>query len=103
MIQANYKDKPLVVEILIAAFENQTDANQINLVVGYGEKRISRMRVLMGYLFEQAIMFGIVYLSDDRKGALLIKFSDREKTTFKTILLDIELAFKCIGITDAKK
>ncbi len=103
MIQANYKDKALVVDILTSAFENYTDANQINLVVGYGADRVQKMQVLMAYLFENAMLFGKVYLSDDKKGVLLLKFSEKEKTTLKTILLDIELAFKCIGLTNVPK
>ena len=98
MIEATYKDKALVVKILTAAFETEKIDNQINLIVGYGSDRVKRLEVLMGYLFENALLFGKVYLSDDRKGVLLIKFSEKEKTTLKTIFLDIQLAFKAIGI-----
>ena len=103
MIEATKKDKAQVVKILTSAFETQTAENQINLIVGDGPDRVKRMRVLMAYLFENSLLFGKVFLSDDRKGVLLIKFSDQEKTTLKTILLDIQLAFKCIGIFNVPK
>ncbi len=96
LIEATYNEKALVVEILTSAFETETVENQINLIVGNGKDRRQRMQVLMAYLFENSMLFGKVYLSDDRKGVLLINFSE-QKTTLKTIFLDIELAFKCIG------
>lgn len=103
MIEANYKDKDQVVDILTAAFENYVDPNQINLIVQYGDTRVKRLRILMSYLFEYAMLSGKVYLSDDRKGVLLIKFSEQEKTNLKSIFLDIELAIKCIGIWNVPK
>ena len=56
------------------------------------------MYVLMDYLFEMAILFGDIYISDNEKACLLLKYPHREKVTLKTIILDIKLSFKCIGI-----
>ena len=103
MITASYRDKTLAVKILTTAFMEQTNGNQINLIVGNGSDRESRMQILMAYLFETAFREGKVFLSDDRKGVLLVKFSEQEKTTFKSILLDIELAVKCIGLSNVPK
>lgn len=103
MIKANLKDKKLVENILISAFEPNKEDSSINLIVGYGEKRENRMRILMGYLFERAILFGEVFIADNKKGCLLIKYPHKEKTTLKTIKLDMQLAFKCIGITNVYK
>jgi len=96
--RANLKDKKLVVDILTSAFEPQKEENSINLIVKQDQNRVQRMRILMGYLFERAMLFGEVLISDNEKACLLIKYGHKEKTTFKTIKLNVQLAVKCIGI-----
>lgn len=98
MRKANITDKKLVSEILVSAFSPLKENNSINLVVKQDENRIERMQVLMEYLFERAISFGEIFISDNNKACLLLKFPHKEKITLKTIILDIKLAFKCIGI-----
>lgn len=98
MRKAIITDKKLVSEILVSAFSPLKDSNSINLVVKQDKRRIERMQILMEYLFERAIYFGEVFISENNKACILLKFSHKEKTTFKTILLDIELAYKCIGV-----
>jgi len=96
--KANPNDKDLVAEILISAFESSIEDSSINLTVKQDENRVERMKVLMEYLFERAMLFGEVFISDNEKACLLVKYTHLEKVTFKTIRLDIHLAFKCIGI-----
>jgi GNAT superfamily N-acetyltransferase len=96
--KATITDKQLVSEILVSAFSSLTDDSSINLVVKQDDKRIERMQILMEYLFERAIRFGEVFISDNNKACILLKFPHTEKVTPKTILLDLKLAFKCIGI-----
>jgi len=96
--KASYKDKDLVAEILTSAFESSNEASSINLTVKQDERRVDRMKILMEYLFERAILFGEVFISDNEKACLLVKYTHLEKTTLKTIKLDLRLAFKCIGI-----
>jgi len=91
-------DKKLVSEILVSAFLPLKEKNSINLVVKQDKKRIERMHLLMEYLFEKTIRFGEIYISKNNKACILLKFPHQEKTTFSTLLLDIKLAFKCIGI-----
>ena len=98
MRKASYKDKDLVAEILTSAFESSNEASSINLTVKQDERRVDRMKILMEYLFERAILFGEVFISDNEKACLLVKYTHLEKTTLKTIKLDLRLAFKCIGI-----
>lgn len=98
MRKATIKDKKLVSEILVSAFSSLTDDSSINLVVKQDEKRIERLQILMEYLFETAISFGEVFISDNNKACILLKFPHTEKVTLKTIRLDLKLAFKCIGI-----
>ncbi len=98
MRKATLKDKQLVSEILVSAFSPLEESSAINLVVKQDKKRIKRMYVLMDYLFEMAMLFGDIYISDNEKACLLLKYPHREKVTLKTIVLDIKLSFKCIGI-----
>ena len=97
MIKATEKDKDLVVSILVSAFKDLEEDNSINFIVENGEDRIDRMRALMGYLFEKSMLFGEVYLSQNKNACLLLSFSEKEKVTLKTIALDIKLLFNCIG------
>lgn len=98
MKKATKADKPIVVDILVSAFKPLTDDNSINLVVKQDAKRTKRMQILMEYLFDKAYLFGEVYLSDNEKACILMKFPHKEKITMKTIGMDIRLALKCIGI-----
>ena len=96
--KASIKDKGLVSEILVSAFSPLKENSSINLVVKQDENRIERMRILMEYLFERAFYFGEVFISENNKACILLKFPHKEKITFKTIMLDLKLAYKCIGI-----
>lgn len=98
MRKATITDKQLVSDILVSAFSSLTDDSSIKLVVKQDEKRIERLQILMEYLFETAISFGEVFISDNNKACILLKFPHTEKVTLKTIRLDLKLAFKCIGI-----
>ncbi|WP_375238601.1 GNAT family N-acetyltransferase [Aurantibacter sp.] len=98
MRKATAADKQLVSEILVSAFSPLEESSAINLVVKQDKKRIKRMLILMEYLFETAMLFGEIYISDNNKACLLLKYPLNEKVTLKTIGLDIKLAFKCIGL-----
>ncbi|UMB52917.1 GNAT family N-acetyltransferase [Lutibacter sp. A64] len=97
MRKATDIDKQLVSEILVSAFSPLKEKNSINLVLKQDKKRIERMQLLMEYLFERSIRFGEIYISDNNKACILLKFPHQEKTTFSTLLLDVKLIFKCIG------
>lgn len=100
MIVADYKDKNLVVNILTKSF----DKNQsVNFIVQQDEKRFERIKSLMDYSFEVCYAFGEVFLSDDKKACALVLYPDKKRTTFKSVLLDVQLMFKCIGITNISK
>jgi len=98
LIRADVKDKKLVVDILTSAFIPKKENNSINLVVKQDKNRIQRMRVLMGYLFDRAMLFGAVFISDNKKACLLLNYPHKEKITCKTMQLDLQLAVQCIGI-----
>jgi len=103
LIEGKREHKQLVIDILVSAFKDLEEDNSINYIVGNGEDRIPRMKVLMGYLFEMSLLFGEIHISDNKTSCLLVAFSEKEKVTLKTILLDIELAFKCIKLKNVTK
>lgn len=97
MKRAAYSDKNRIVEILSKSF----DTNQsVNYIVKQDDKRHERIRSLMDYSFQVCYLFGEVYLSEDDKACALVLYPDKKSTTLKSILLDVELMFKCIGITN---
>jgi hypothetical protein len=98
MYRAERKHKDLVIDILVSAFEPLTYASSLNRVVKQDSKRKKRMTILMAYLFEKAMKFGEVHISDNDKACLIFSYSDKEKFSLKIILLEIQLAFKCMGI-----
>ena len=79
------------------------EENSINLIVKQDDKRTSRMRILMEYLFEKSLTYGEVYISDNEKSCILLKFPHQEKTTLDSILWNIKLAFNCIGLFRIRK
>ena len=103
MIKGNRKHKELVVAILVSAFKDLEEDNSINFIVGNGKRREKKMASLMGYLFEKSILFGEVYITDNKKSCLLVAHSDKEKVTIKTIYLDLQLFFKAIGFKNVFK
>lgn len=100
MKKAAYGDKELVKNILSKSFDKNQSVNYIAQQDGLREKRIA---ALMDYSFEICFNYGEVYLSDDNKACALVLYPDRKKTTFKSILEDIKLLFKCIGLGNIGK
>lgn len=103
MKKATYKDKSLVIKILCSAFNPIRIPNSINFVVKQDKHRSKRMRVLMAYMFYNALKYGDILISDNEKGVILLQYPHRKKLTFGTILWDIKLAFCCIGIENVYK
>lgn len=100
MIKATYSDKKTVIDILCQSFDTNIS---VNYVVKQGGKREKRIRKLMEYSFDVCIMFGTVYLSKDKNACALTLLPDLKKMTLKSILLDLKMAFSCIGLTRLKK
>jgi len=103
VIKGKIEHKKLIVDILVSAFIDLEEDNSINYIVGNGKDRTARMEALMGYLFEKSLLFGEIHISTNKTSCLLVAFSEKEKVTLKTILLDIELAFKCIKLKNVFK
>jgi hypothetical protein len=97
MRKGTKEDKQLVIDILVSAFLPIQEENSINLIVKQDHKRTERMTVLMEFLFYKSFHFGEVYIADNNQSCILLKFTDKERTTLKTLLWELRLAFKCIG------
>ncbi len=99
MIKAGSKDKKLIIDILTRSFDTNKSTNYI---VKQDNKRVRRLAALMDYSFEMCHRFGEVYLSDDKKGCALILYPDK-KSTLPSILLDLKLILRTIGIENIRK
>lgn len=95
MVKATLNDKSLVVDILTQSFD---DNNSVNYVVKKDRHRKLRIQRLMEYSFDTCLLFGEIYLSENRKGCVLILNPEKKKTTYKSILLNVKLALGAIGL-----
>lgn len=93
----------MVVDILVEAFEPLDNDNSINFVVKQDDRRMERMHVLMGYLFDKAMRSGEVFLSDNRASCLLISYKYKEVFSWASFKSDVQLVTKCIGIGRVSK
>ena len=57
----------------------------------------------MSYSFDMCLLFGEIYLSDNKKGCILILLPDKKQFKLYAIYLDLKLALFCIGIKNIKK
>jgi ribosomal protein S18 acetylase RimI-like enzyme len=57
----------------------------------------------MAYSFEICYSYGEVFLTEDKKACALVLYPDKKKTNLKSLLLDVQLIFSCIGIENIKK
>ena len=95
MISDSQNQKQTVVDILSKAFDGNAS---VNFVVGLNGNRRKRIRGLMEYCYEYSELAGDILISTDRKGCALVLSSEKTSSSWKTILLDIRLAIKVIGV-----
>lgn len=100
MIKAELKDKTTVINILSRAFD---DNQSVNFIVCDDEKRDQRIKALMAYSWEVCLLFGEVWLSDDKRACALLLHSDQKRSSLKSICLDIRLIIQVIGFTKIGK
>ncbi|MEZ2338802.1 GNAT family N-acetyltransferase [Mucilaginibacter sp. RCC_168] len=100
MVNKESIDKERIIKILTDAFEYN---KSINYIVKQDSRKKDRIRSLMEYSVAVCELFGEVYLTDDKNACALLLYPQLKKTTLKTILLDIKLIFKSIGITGIGK
>jgi hypothetical protein len=100
MIKATSADKQLIVKILTDSFR---DNQSVNFIIQQDKRKAARIKALMEYSFEICLLFGEVYLSDDKNGCVLIIYPDKKRTTRRSIYLDIRLVIRCLGIKNLLK
>lgn len=100
MIGAEKSDKPLVIDLLSAAF---ADNQRVNYIVRQDGRAEARVRALMDYSFEVCCRFGEVWLSEDRRACALVLYPHLKKTTVMSLWLDIKLICKAVGFGGIKK
>jgi ribosomal protein S18 acetylase RimI-like enzyme len=95
MIQANIEHKDLIVGILLQSFK---DNQSVNFIVRQDQQRLKRINALMEYSFEMCLQFGKVWVTEEQDACALVLYPKSKKTSVSTILADIKLIFKSIGI-----
>ncbi|MDA9555743.1 GNAT family N-acetyltransferase [Pelobium sp.] len=100
MINASYEDKDLIIGILTSSFDKN---ESVNYIAKQDHKRVERIKSLMDYSFEMCYNNGNVYLTDDKKGCALVLYPHKKESSIQSILLDIKLILRCIGIGNIGK
>lgn len=100
MVRAQEQDRPVVVQILTEAFN---DNKSVNYIIPQDARRQKRITLLMEYSFDICMRSGEVFLTEDGKGCALVLFPDQKRTGLQTIRLDLKLIFKATGIRNALK
>lgn len=99
MIRASDQDRALVVSILTSAFKEN---KSVNYLIKQTRKE-RRLAYLMAYSFDLCLRFGEVFLNDDKTAVALVLYPDRKRVTLQTLLLDIKLVFRAIGVRNMVK
>lgn len=100
MINATYKDKDRVIEILTSSFASNLS---VNYIVKQDADLELRIRGLMEYAFKVCMAFGKVVLEDDRNACALVLFPDKKGFSLRALAWDIVLLFRVVGLRNASK
>jgi ribosomal protein S18 acetylase RimI-like enzyme len=97
--KAEICDKPIIIDILSKAFEEN---KSVNFVVKQDASRKDRIRNLMEYSFNLCNQFGEVWISDNKEACALVLHPDQKKFSLSAALWDAKLALSVIGISRVK-
>ncbi|GAA4803296.1 hypothetical protein GCM10023231_35360 [Olivibacter ginsenosidimutans] len=100
VIPATTEDKALVIKILADAFQEN---KSVNYLVKQDRKRQQRLEYLMDYSFDLCWRFGKVFLNKDKTAVALLLYPDQKRVDLKTLLLDLKLVLRTIGLRKVKK
>jgi len=93
-------DRQAILRILHNSFaENKA----VNFAVRGGEKNVKGRQILLEYALAHAESFGEVLFNEAKDAAALIVESQRKRTSAKSLLWDVRLAFRSIGILRVSK
>ncbi|MGF7082815.1 GNAT family N-acetyltransferase [Mucilaginibacter sp. UYCu711] len=93
-------NKATVVDIISRSFDNDEG---INYLIPQNRDRQKRLRYLVEYCVEVAMLTGEVFLSDGYKAAALLVNTERKLSFLDTIVLDTKIAFRAIGLGNVIK
>jgi len=100
MIKVSHNDKDFVVNIITEAFKNN---KSIHFVIGKKGDFIQKLKYLISYSFEEGMDFGEVFMNNEKTSVAIFIHPDKKRTTVKSILRDMKLIFKVIGIANITK
>lgn len=101
MIIGTAKERDIAIDILCKSFYNILIPNSINFVVNEKGNRYKKLKALMTYQFDLSLLYGKVFLSDDKNGVIL--YLDNPRQSLKRFYLELKLVFKCIGLSNVFK
>lgn len=96
----NKQKRERIISILSESFK---DNKSTNFVLKQDKKTPKRLRKLIEYSIFYGENFGQVILSDDQNACTIILDTQKKKSTFKSILWDLKLVFRCIGLNRITK
>jgi hypothetical protein len=96
MRKATFSDKSTILDLLTISFDGN---KSVNYVIKQAGNRVDRIRRLMEYSFDMCNEFGEVWISNDRQACALILFPDLQRTSLHTLLWDLKLAMRVIGVS----
>lgn len=100
MVNATKNDKGVIVDMLTRSFLNN---KSVNYLIPQDGIKMFRVFHLMEYSFELCMLFGKVFISDDKKACALILYPELRRTSLRSIMLDFKLVFKSIGVRNVLK
>ncbi len=95
---ATRRHKEVIVDILCRSFD---DNKNINFIVKQDARRQERIYNLMEYSFDVCFENGVIYLTEDERGCMLMLFSENKRNSLRDIFLDLKLGVNCIGLNRA--
>ena len=96
----NPTDKNHVINILTESFQ---DNKSTNFVIRQDRKKAKRFRSLIEYSIFYGEKFGEVFLSEDKTSCYIILDTEKKKLLWSSLIWDLRLVLKCIGIARVSK
>lgn len=93
MRKVSQEDKEIIVNILSKSFINDPHINWLL----EESKNKDKLKIIMGYIFEESLERGSVYLNDNNTAAALWNSEKKEKVSFRYIFRNLSFLFR-VGI-----
>ena len=97
MRKATTADRSLIVNIISKAFSENRSVNYVIRKKDLGSN-IRSIEKLVDYAFKVCLHNGEVWLNDKNQGCVMFQRPHEKKFSITSLLWDVQLAFRCIGI-----